>query len=422
MTKDKDAMAKRSAYQIHFKNKDMDFYLMCVLANEAHEGASYGEAMHTASRIKDNDPVSWVSEWLTLGRRCEEHANEALSKGHKISARQSFLHAYTYYRWGVHGMRRSDPRLTETYYKFVNCFQKGASLLNTPIEPIQIPWKLRGDNVNLPGYFMLPDSRKIKRPTVIIMNGGEMYPEDQYFWGGAEALHRGYNVLSVAYDSSMAAPILYPDWDPLIIEDVMKPPGFHSHIVDYALGRKETDPKRLAGFGLSSGGYQIAHQASYDKRLKAVILAAPLYDIYAMLSDEIPKAMQNAPPLFMKALTSIATAVNPFTKVALESAMNLARVNNMRDWMDMAKRIPPVNPNLVTCPCLCLVGEGDADQEIKQCHTFYENVGTSIKAIRVFTQEDGASAHCQVDNMSLLAQVAYDWLDEIFDNKYEPDK
>ena len=109
-------------------------------------------------------------------------------------------------------MRVGDPLRTENYHKFVSCFQKGASLLDTPIEPIQVPWKLRGDDVYLPGYFMRPDDRGAKRPTVIIMNGGEMYPEDQYFWGGAEALLRGYNVLSIAYDASMAVPILYPDW------------------------------------------------------------------------------------------------------------------------------------------------------------------------------------------------------------------
>ena len=76
----------------------------------------------------------------------------------------------------------------------------------------------------------------------------------------------------------------------------------------------------------------------------------------------------------------------------------------------------------VTCPCLCLVGEGDADQEIKQCHSFYENEGTSTKAMRVFTREDGASVHCQVDNMPLLAQVAYDWLDDVLDYRYESNK
>jgi hypothetical protein len=421
MTRNKNQIATRSSYQIHFKNKDMDFYLMWALANESHEGASYGEAMYVASRIKENDPVSWVNEWLALGRRCEERADKALSMGHKVSARQAFLHAYTYYRIGIHGMRIYDTRRTETYHKFVSCFRKGTSLLETPVESIQVPWKLRGDDVYLPGYFMCPDDSGAKRPTVIIINGGEMYPEDQYFWGGAEALLRGYNVLTIAYDASMAVPILYPDWGPLEVEEAMKPPGLHAHIVDYALSRPETDPEHLAGFGLSAGGYQIAHQASFDNRLKAVILAAPLYDIYAMLSDEIPEAMQNAPSFIMKALTAFATAVNPFTKVALESAMSLARVDNMHDWMNIAKLIPPVDPRSVTCPCLCLVGEGDAKQEIAQCHSFYENTGASIKDIRVFTREDGASAHCQVDNMSLLAQVAYDWLDHIFNYEYGHD-
>jgi len=32
----------------------------------------------------------------------------------------------------------------------------------------------------------------------------------------------------------------------------------------------------------------------------------------------------------------------------------------------------------------------------------------------VFTSKDGASTHCQSDNIRLSAQVIYDWLDELF--------
>jgi hypothetical protein len=35
--------------------------------------------------------------------------------------------------------------------------------------------------------------------------------------------------------------------------------------------------------------------------------------------------------------------------------------------------------------------------------------------LRVFTRQDGASMHCQIDNLALLEQIAFDWLDtELF--------
>lgn len=62
-----------------------------------------------------------------------------------------------------------------------------------------------------------------------------------------------------------------------------------------------------------------------------------------------------------------------------------------------------------------LPSKGDSPQEIKQFHSLFDNVSSSIKAKRVFTQEDGASSHFQIDKMPLLEQVAYDWLDELLE-------
>lgn len=88
-----------------------------------------------------------------MGERCKKQAGLALSKGHKISARQAYLRAFTYFRWGINGLHPKDPLRSETYQEFVSCFQKGAALLDTPVEPIQVPWKYRGENVFLAGVL-----------------------------------------------------------------------------------------------------------------------------------------------------------------------------------------------------------------------------------------------------------------------------
>ena len=36
------------------------------------------------------------------------------------------------------------------------------------------------------------------------------------------------------------------------------------------------------------------------------------------------------------------------------------------------------------------------------------------KALHIFTEEEGADAHNQVNNLSLLHQVVFDWLDEVY--------
>ncbi|MFX1481838.1 MAG: hypothetical protein ACFFCP_01470 [Promethearchaeota archaeon] len=410
---EKDRIAKRSSYRFHFKNKDMDFYLMAATINISHDGASIGEIMYAANRIKENDPESWASEWLALAERCEERADEALEKGYVTTAAKQYLHAYTYYRIGIIGISTSSELRDKTYHRFVSCFQRGTMHLDTHIEPIQVPWTRGDDELLMPGYFMSPDSSGKKRPTVIILNGGEMYPEDQYFWGGATALERGFNVITLAYEGSRAPSVLYPDLPELDPAEVMIEPGFHRFIVDYAIKRPETDAEHLAAIGFSSGAYQVMHQASFDKRIKALVLAAPLYDINALLTEEIPNALQNAPTFVLNALTKLAAKVNPFSRVSLEHAADASRVSSMKELMDMSKRIPPVDPKSISCPVLCLVGDGDSDEQLRQFHEFYETVSSKIKDMRIFTQKDGASMHCQIDNLSLLEQTAFDWLSSV---------
>jgi hypothetical protein len=414
---DRDRIAKRSSYQFHFKNKDMDFYLMFAVLNIAHGGASIGEIMYAANRIKENDPDTWADEWSSLAQRCEERAIAATESGKIATAALQYLHAFTYYRIAIIGISVTNQLRNETYHKFVSCFQQGIKNIDTHIEPVQVPWIRENKEVLMPGYFMSPDKSGKKRPTIIILNGGEMYPEDQYFWGGAAALQRGFNVITIAYEGSRAPPVLYPDLQPMDPAEEMKAPGFHKFIVDYALSRPETDPEYLVAIGFSSGAYQVMHQASYDARIKALVLAAPLYDINALLTEEIPSALQKAPEFIFKALTNLAAKSNAFTRVSLEHAVDASRVASFIELMKLSKRIPPVDPKSISCPVLCIVGEGDSDEMIRQNNEFYEKVSSDIKERIVFTQKDGASMHCQIDNLSLLEQNAFDWLSRVFEEK-----
>jgi hypothetical protein len=86
----------------------------------------------------------------------------------------------------------------------------------------------------------------------------------------------------------------------------------------------------------------------------------------------------------------------------------------MAELMVLAKRIPPVDPTSITCPVLCLVEDGDSHEQIRQCHEFYEHVSSRLKEMKIFTKEDGASMHCQIDNFNLLEQAAFDWLEKVF--------
>ncbi|MBN1317924.1 MAG: hypothetical protein JXA42_20735 [Anaerolineales bacterium] len=79
-------------------------------------------------------------------------------------------------------------------------------------------------------------------------------------------------------------------------------------------------------------------------------------------------------------------------------------IDASKDWVVDVERI--------TCPVLCMVGEGEHESFQWQARTVYERLN-SPKMLRVFELDEGADAHCQANNFPLATQVMFDWFDEI---------
>jgi len=65
----------------------------------------------------------------------------------------------------------------------------------------------------------------------------------------------------------------------------------------------------------------------------------------------------------------------------------------------------------ITCPVLAMVGDREGPEPRAQFDGFVAGVAGPVTT-RTFEVEEGASTHCQVDNIRLSAQVTFDWLDE----------
>jgi hypothetical protein len=134
---------------------------------------------------------------------------------------------------------------------------------------------------------------------------------------------------------SQLHPSSTPTGSPIGLDAVNDLPGSpFGFVVDYALGRPETDPRRLAGIGFSGGEYHVMLQASVDRRIKAVVLDPPIYDPLAMVEEEFPKSLQKTPPAILEALMAFGGAVDPFTKVALEGLLSIARVTTLPEFLE----------------------------------------------------------------------------------------
>jgi len=63
---------------------------------------------------------------------------------------------------------------------------------------------------------------------------------------------------------------------------------------------------------------------------------------------------------------------------------------------------------------LALAGEGEGKEFDKQAKDFIGNISSGEKALRIFTNQEGAGSHYQVDNRRLMNEVVITWLNKLW--------
>ena len=235
------------AERLFFPN-DIQFWFETRRAFGAAEygGALFGEVMAAASQITEGDYESWYRAWNDMADRIAATATTQRDRGRRISARDSFLRAMTYYQaseFFLHGDPH-DPRINRAYRLSTECYKEAAAAFEPVIEPVEIPY----EGTTLPGYFHHSGLTQ-RGPTVVMHSGFDGSAEEMHVSGARAAVERGYNAL--AFDGPgqygtlhRQGLVLRPDW-----EKVVTP------VVDFACARAEVDPKRIALLGVSLGGY-----------------------------------------------------------------------------------------------------------------------------------------------------------------------
>src|SRR3989442_5557356 len=175
MSEEKTVKNKR----IYFKNADLDYFLMYALACQTYQGSAYGECFYAASHIHEEDLESWIQAWTAAAQKAEAYGRNADAKGHRVSAREAYLRAATYYAVSLIAMSPREPRFRETFGTYRATFRRSAAFHDIPLEIVEIPF----EGKSLSGYFWRAANSSEKRPTLIVL--GDRFAEELYFWGGA---------------------------------------------------------------------------------------------------------------------------------------------------------------------------------------------------------------------------------------------
>jgi len=404
-----ELMFRLTAGQANRFKSNFDSYFTRVMGRGNYGGSAVGECYETASRIVDGDFLSFTNAWEVTAKRVEAIAWDCLKKGHKVSARDAFLRAITY--WGATTMyvALDDPRHHTSYERERICFREAAKLFDPPIETIEIPYE---NGRTLPGYFLHGGPAGEKRPTVLVLGGGDSALEELYGVSPAGAVKRGYNAIMFEIPGQKAMFHDYPDL--FFRPDAEVPIGY---AVDYALTRPEVDPERLALIGASFGGYFAPRAAAFDKRLKAVIALPLFFNIGSMFVELL--GLDPAKP-YPRDLESRIDTSQSFVKLVAESdfRMRCGFANNtIAEFLDgvLLFSLEGLEKN-ITCPLLILAGESEFDPaRMEREMVEWQKVMNHPKSTVVIGRaSEGGEGHSMVNNLLLKNQIEMDWLDEVF--------
>ncbi|ALG08414.1 alpha/beta hydrolase family protein [Kibdelosporangium phytohabitans] len=379
----------------------------------AYGGADFGEVVETAIAITGGDYDSWYRAWLATADRVAAEAGRSLAGGHRVSARKGLMRASNYYRsaeFFLHG-NPSDPRITTTYDRAVDCWHRALELFDAPAEPVRIPYQ----DTTLAGYFYQVDDSGAARPTVIVNNGFDGTAEETYFMGGAAALERGYNVLT--FDGPGQGEAIHrqglrfrPDWEAVV-----------SPVVDFATRLPQVDAERIALYGISLSGMLAPRAAAFEPRIKALVAFDGVYDSAQNYIGEFGGDRAQA----VAVLTAeSAPEVDAAIAAAVEQSPSLRWLTSHGQWV-MGAATPREFlatfcdyalidgvAGKIGCPTLVCAAENDGFFA-GQPEALYEHLDCPKQFAR-FTSADGSDEHCQAGVMVLAGCRVYDWLDEVF--------
>jgi hypothetical protein len=403
-----DSDVVRSAIRVEgFRDDEFNYQLIRAIGLADYGGSTVGECLAVVAGITDGSPTSWTRAFERLAQRVEEDGRTCLAAGMRVSGRDHLLRASTYYRTAEYYAGGSSGGGDAAGARSQACFSDAAAVLDPPVERIDVPF----DGGALPGYLVRPTAAVAAvgpRPTVIAVGGFDSSAEELYFQLGAPGAERGWNV--VVFDGPGQLGCMRTNPGMAFRPDYEVP---LAAVLDTVVAMPDVDGARVALVGQSFGSYFAARSAAIDLRVGALVANPPVVDmgrymeawvgsdIYRMIRDIRPEDVVGVPEDLMPRQM----------QWGIEAICTRFGVPSFHGWRDaMASYRLGDLTSSISCPVLALVGEREGVEPRAQFDALVAGVTGPVTS-RVFRPADGASTHCQSDNLRLSAQVTFDWLD-----------
>jgi pimeloyl-ACP methyl ester carboxylesterase len=386
-----------------------------ALTQAVYGGADFGECLTTIQRVGAGNADDWYREWMKTADRVAALGDASAENGHKVSAREAYLRAATYYHTAYFPLFGApvDPRLVAAFEKEVATFLKAGERFDPPIEAIEIPF----ETGTLPGYFIKVDDSSTPRRTVIHTNGYDANIQEMYFAHAPAAIRRGYNIL--LFDGPGQGRNLIrdnmpirPDW-----ENVVRP------VIDYALTRPEIDSNKIVLAGWSFGGFLAPRAAGFEHRIAALIADPGQWDQREAIVPLLPLSPEekvkfpDVDPALLQPMVDWLNGPEADPMLRWRLLQRGTWVHGVTTLFDELAALSQFELSFVAgniaCPTLLTASEGDPTAANVQ--KLFDAIKTPTTIVK-FTEAEGAGGHCEALARTLYHQRVFDWLDETLES------
>jgi dipeptidyl aminopeptidase/acylaminoacyl peptidase len=162
--------------------------------------------------------------------------------------------------------------------------------------------------------------------------------------------------------------------------------------VDYLESRSEIDGERIGIMALSLGGYYAPRVAAFEPRFSCCVVWGACWD--AVEVDHFMRSSEGEASVNLVEQLSWVFDMEP------GPAVKMLEHFRVESFMDR-----------ISCPIL--VVHGGEDQQVPSWtaeNTYNAAVASEQRELKIFEAGEGASAHCQVDDLEVGTQYMFDWI------------
>jgi alpha-beta hydrolase superfamily lysophospholipase len=349
------------------------------------------EGLSEAAKQQPNGDVeAWHAAWEKLAKQVEQVGVASERSGALITAANAFYRASQYYQWSEAFLSPDDPRAAPTYERHLQTFASFARVSSHRVEIVDVPF----ESSSLKCYFIPAKGVSGKAPVVVLSDGLDGTKEEMF--SAALALsERGIACLGMDGPGQGAT---------LRISGL--PARFDAErgvgaAIDYLTTRSDVDVDRVGIWAASMGGYYAPRAAAFEKRVKACVAWAAIYDYHAVWARRI--GYQSGKPISFSTESALGT-----------TGQHLLRIMGVTTWEAAMKklesfRLADVAPK-IDCAILIVHGEDDKQTTLAEAEALFKHVGSQKKELWVVRKSEGGAAHVQLDRPEPTMSRIADWL------------